>query len=679
MKKLFFILMATVVLCVFPAAGVQGAEAVRSGTLDVDGAAAEEQFLLSGGKVFVPLKGVTDRLNITMKWEAGTGDLILTYRDQTSIRVSTKGGRIYAQDTSYPAEFLVSQGRTYICIEDLPEIARRQVYWDSVNSALYVYMYANPVQGSSILDSLPYEGLSVNENTVCFSVYGLPEASWQMQGELMDLRLLDRTVQGNMEEIQTAAFYVQPGGVVSQLILTQRKLPNGDRMFFTRGYTPGSQQVVTVNTQPPGQVFGGKGYHFIDKGILKEYQFEEPFRAEQRLTINAGTSVDQWHIFSQQDLTLDSYLLKKAWNASFDYHKSNAWVTPEGTYRSTPPEYFNNRQLRNQNVNLQACVPMLLLDALNVQDCRLFEDFVHSAKFTLVKLQGRDGFWRSGINVAYLNRAYSLGPNFIDTRMSVDASLFLLRYGLMFGDQDAVNRGAHFKKFFTMMKGKQATYNLGGGVLYPDYYSESQKGKTLVSLNHALYEMNYLYTLYNDLGDNEARALADEMRLFINNSADRWVKPNGDLYYALSPQGQYYAEDYVNITYVDLFVANSILDYMEVRDAAVESLLKKKGDYLDAVADPQFESHLHVDTVLENFDTQSSRKGDFFFVYPLEVKMSDWGNPAYFACGTYHWIKGADSITYLGKTYDLDPMEKYVVVLNKWGLTLRSNGEIIPE
>ena len=674
MRKMIF-LMVTAALLLFPVQFAVAADVLQKGSLNVEGTASPEEFLLRDGRAYVPLKQVAGLLNITLKWDAGAGTMVFSYPDGSSIQADTAADRIYQQETSIPVDFLVSGGKTYIRVDHLKQVAGREVFWDKAQSVLYVYMYAYPLQGWSVLQSLPYEGLEAEENTVRFSVYGLPQASWSMEGQLQDLRVLGRSSQQGMEEIKFAAFYLQPGGALSQLRITQRKLPNGDRMFFTRAYCPAGQQVLTLDTVNDGRIYGSSIIHFTDKGVLNEYGFEEPFSASERLILNAGTSLDQWHILSRESLDLTNPIIKKAWDASLEYHGSNKWVTPEGTYRSTPVEYMSQRQLRNQNVNLQASAPVLLMEALAVQDNRLAEDLVHNAKFTLVRLMGEDSFWRAGVNVAYLNKAYSLGPNYIDTRMSVDASLFLVRYGQKFNDPDAIAKGKHFKEFFKLLKNKKSTYQLQGGVVYPDYYSESQKKKTLVSLNHVLHEMNYLYTLYNFLGDAEAKGLADEMLLFIRNSAHRWMAPNGDLYYALSPEGEYYAEDYVNITYVDLFVSRSILEYMEVKDSALDRLFAGKNDYLNKIAAPQFESHLEPDRVMENFDVQTSRKGNLFFTYPLEVKMSAAFPSAYFSCGTYHWIYGGESITYLGKVYQLDPAKKYCVVLNKWGLSLQSQGE----
>jgi hypothetical protein len=664
----------------FGAGEAQGAALPLAGKLNVDGAGVPETFLNDNGQIYVPIRPVAVQTGIALGWDDSAGALLFTYPDQSTQRGYVKSDRLVEQEYSSLADFLVSGGRTYINLNNLRSIVKRQVFWDQADNTLYLYRCANQAQGSSILQSLPYEGLDVVDNAVSFNLEGLPQASWQMEGELQDLRLVGTTTRGQVTEIQVAAFYTQTDGNLAQLLITQRKLPGGHRIVFTRAHSPRGQQVLQVITDQSSQVYGSKAYHYLDKGVLKEYQYEEPFINHQRLTINSGTSVDQWHLLSPVDLTLDNPISQRAWKASLEYHSSNDWVTPEGAYRSTPVEYSSNAQLRNKNVNLQASVPMLLMDSLNTHSHPLLEALVHNARFTLFEMLGEDNYWRSGVNVTYLNRSYNLGPNYIDTRMSVDASLFLLRYGFYFGDEEAVRQGAWFKNFFVSRKSQNQVYALGGGFMYPDYYSESQKSKTLVSLNHAVYEMNYLYTIYNELGDPEAKTLADEIRLFINNSKDKWVSPNGDLYYALSPQGNYYAEDYVNITYVDLYVAKGILEYMEVKDAAVEGLLAKKETYLDSIAAPQFESHLEVDEVTEKFDVQSSRKGDFFYPYPLQVQMAEGAKQAHFACGTYHWILGGKSVTYLGRTYDLDPTEKYFITLTKWGLNVTGNKPIpLPE
>jgi len=111
---------------------------------------------------------------------------------------------------------------------------------------------------------------------------------------------------------------------------------------------------------------------------------------------------------------------------------------------------------------------MLLIEALQHSDSRLIEDFIHNAKFSLFAMQGEDGFWRTELSAAYLNRAYKLGPNFIDTRFSVDASLFLVKYGLMFNDDEAVNKGKQFKNYFKMIDDQGLSYRYGEGRLYPD-------------------------------------------------------------------------------------------------------------------------------------------------------------------------------------------------------------------
>lgn len=88
----------------------------------------------------------------------------------------------------------------------------------------------------------------------------------------------------------------------------------------------------------------------------------------------------------------------------------------------------------------------------------MLEDIVHNAAYTLIQNQDKDGFWYSGISVSYLNKSYQLGPEFIDTRMSVDASLFLLRYGQMFDNEKAIKCGMNFKNYFYMLKDEGLSY-----------------------------------------------------------------------------------------------------------------------------------------------------------------------------------------------------------------------------
>lgn len=676
MRKIGFVLLLTTFLTfIFYHPLPAKAEGIlQEGFLDIDGDQTKQIYIIQkNNKVYIPLCTIANCLGINTEWDGKTNTITLTYPNQRQVKINLKSKKFYKEALWNSLGVIVYEGTTYVLKDDLESLIERKTGWDDQTNTFYVYMYVHPQQGYSVLKVLPYEGFQIKRNTIFFNVETLPQASWKLNGELRDFRLINHTKQSNIEEVQYAAFYKTDEGLNNQLLITQRKLPNGDQIIFIKGYAPKEDQVLEYKATPSDRIYGSAAYHYIDHGPLHTLLAEEPYRHHQRLTIKAGESLDQWYLFSRESLAVQDIYIKRAWEVSENYHKTNTWVTAEGTHRRTPVAYQDKKKYYNKNINninLQASVPMLLLETLQVKHHRLLEDVVHNAKFTLVKWLGRNRFWHAGLDAAYLNRAYGLGRNYIDTRMSVDASLFLIRYGLMFDDQEAIEKGKQFKQYFLMLKEKGLTYQLNGGYLYPDYFSERQKKKTLVSLNHALYEMNYLYTLYHWLGDAEAKQLADEMLRFIHHSANRWITANGDFYYALSPEGKYYGKDYVNITYMDLFVTQSILHYAGLEDPVIQQLFKQKGKYLDQIKSPLYESHLHMDKIFQTFDQKISTKGGLFFSYPLQVKMAAEYDSAYFAYGAYHWIKGAERITFKQQTIPLDPKKKYMVILTKEKLYL---------
>ncbi|MFX0560646.1 stalk domain-containing protein [Tepidibacillus infernus] len=635
---------------------------LQKGMIEVDGIRQDMDYLFNNHKVYLPLSAIAKKLEITSRWNSGTNTITLFYPDQRKVNIKVKSKQFYKEGLWRKLDIILLKGTTYISLNELSPLIERQVHWDEDTKTLFIYMYAYQQQGQSINNDLPYQGLDVIGNQIQFKSEDLPQASWSLNGDLTDFRLIGNTKQTNMEEFRFVAFY-QLNQTISQLVITQRKLPTGDQIFFIKIYSPKGDQQLKVNIEENEQVYGSRAYHYIDHDPLHTWLSEDEYQSQDTLNIKAGESLDQWYILSKEKLELEDPFVKRAWEISENYHKTNTWVTAEGTHRYTPIEYQDKEEYHNKNISLQASVPMLLIETLQIKPNRLLEDFVDNAKFTLIKMQREDGFWRAGVNAAYLNRAYGLGPNYIDTRMSVDASLFLIRYGLMYDDQEALEKGMQFKNYFKQLKEIGIVYQLNGGYLYPDYYSEQQRGKTLVSLNHALYEINYLYALYHWLQDEEAKQLADEMLTFIENSADHWVNEDGDLYYALSPAGKYYGEDYVNITYMDLFTTQGILRYSGKDDSMITKLFAQKGNYLDQIQSPEYESHLHLNHLFEKFDQSHGEKGDLFLSYPLEVKAANDAELAYTTFGAYHWMKGIESITFKGQKIPLDPKKKYMVVI----------------
>lgn len=643
---------------------VSAESTVKSVELKIDNNNISLSYIEQNGKIYFHLRTITNNLGISTKWSSKDKTIYQSYPDGREVKIKTNSKQIIKESLTSYLDMLLYQGSTYVEKDSLRQITERQNVWNHDEQSLILFHDLYQQQGTSIISQLPYQGFHVKNHTITFELEGLPKASWKMNGELKDFRLIHKKKQSNIEEYQYAGFY-KIGNSTSHLLFTERILPNGDYIIYVKGYSTDYRQQLWQEVLPSEKVYGSNAYIYLNKDQFNTLLSVKEFNNQGYINLRAGQSIDQWYIFSKESLEIKNSLAKRAWDLSKDYHNTNTWVTAKGTYRKTPTPYQNKVDKRNYNINLQASVPMLMLETLQIEQNRLFEDFIHNAKFTLISMQDADGFWRMGINAAYLNRAYDLGPDFIDTRMSVDASLFLLRYGLMYNDKEAIAKSKEFKNYFSMLKKKGLIYKDNKAVLYPDYYSERQRGKTLVSLNHALYEMNYLYTLYNWTDDIEAKGIADEMLAFIQSSSDQWLTNDGDLYYGLSPEGKYYGKDYVNVTYLDLFTAQSILRFMSMDDSKINILFEKKGEYLKTIKSPFYESNFQFDYLFNTFDQNISNKGELFMSYPLQVKRVEGLDTAYSAYGAYHFIKGIESISFKGRTIALNPTKKYIVVLTR--------------
>ena len=646
----------------------------QTAILNINGIQTELPYIEQNNKRYYSLKPIASKLGINVSWLSKENTIKLTYPDKSEAKILVESKQLLKEGLYTPIDFLINQNTTYIEETELRELIRRKYFWDSKENTLYLYLYAYPKQGDSLITEPLNQGLRINNNFIEFEQEGLVQASWRMNGELVDFRLISKSIDTKVKEYEYAAFYQTDANKLSQLILTQRILPNDDRLIFIRAYSSDNSQYISHNILQSDNIYASNGVLYNDLDKFHTVISKPKYTNIAKHTLKSDQSIDTWYLFSKESLTIEDPYVQRAWDVSKQYHQSNAWMTPEGTYRGTAAGYQEKINYPNNNISLQASAPLLLMETLEIADCRLLEDVVHSASYTLLKNQGEDGFWHSDVSVNYLNKAYQLGAGYIDTRMSVDASLFLLKFGLKYNDKLAIDKAKAFKEYFNLLKSKGLVYRNGEGVNYPDYYSNNLSIKTVASLNHALYEMNYLYTLYNLTSDEEARILADEILAYINNSSDSWITPKGDLYYAISPIDKYFGEDYINITYMDLFVAKSILNYMGIESQGIDKLYQKKGEYLEQDNTSDLESHLNFQDIYKKFDQGLAKKGDIFLSYPIiEITRAEGNDFAYFSYGTYYFFKGVESVSYNGEVKTFDPTKKYMIEVTKEGIEVTAN------
>lgn len=151
---------------------------------------------------------------------------------------------------------------------------------------------------------------------------------------------------------------------------------------------------------------------------------------------------------------------------------------------------------------------------------------------------------------------FSIDGGFYDTRWNSDLMLIYLHFDERFGGFTEViqNYGA----FYLANAQDNHFETQNGGWFVCDYSG----GTTLThcSLNHQLAEMEVLYRMADYLQQEELAQLADKMLLAIEDAGTAWIREDGDLHYAVYPNGAYGREDYPYLTYNDLFTMQKTLE-----------------------------------------------------------------------------------------------------------------------
>lgn len=656
----------------------------------VDGAPVEMPFIVQEGVSYVSLRALVEALHGYVMWneESKLIDLYTAYNQKMIIDIDRK--RILKESLWRNIPIILEEGHTYYPLRQIVNLMGKEVEWDGQGKKIYIFNQLRYDASKSISTKIAFHDLALEGNQVVFSFNGA-RLFMEIEGQAKDILLLEESEIDGIKEKKYGLFWEVKESRLAHVVLTVRELPDGNRMIYTEGYSPSTvqlkQYVQVQNKNELNRFYWGDIFFYQDRGDMRKLNKFEHVDNEMKVELLAGESFSWFFVQGQEDLTFQQKDQTDAWERSMYKHRSVWWMTPQGTNRGVPEPYLNEWEFGLYFYNLQATTPQLIMDMHKQNPHPLYKAVIDNAAFTLMKTQGEDGFWRTTPNVAYLNRAFGLGENFIDTRMSADASIFLLDYYHLTGNQEALAKAAAFGNYFTLHDNRRQIYHLGEGRIYPDYFAERQRSKPLVSLNHVMHEVNYLL-LMADATNNATYAYhANEMLEGVQASKQNWITEDGDLFYALNHNGEYYGEDYIYITYRDLLATKSFLLRHKLNYPSIDELFDQKHQFLKQRLWVHYEANLSFKRVFETFDRIKSEVGSLFLATPLEMKMED--NFAHYAIGAFHWVTGISELQGLGHTVSLDPAQKYfvadlkdnMVIMNSYPSDIRldENGAIVIE
>lgn len=177
----------------------------------------------------------------------------------------------------------------------------------------------------------------------------------------------------------------------------------------------------------------------------------------------------------------------------------------------------------------------------------------------------------------WLSKDYNIGYNFYDTRFNSDTMDSLLQIYKDYPDEYVLGQMNNYIKFYkNYYKTKQ--YKVGELIFVPDYMDITGKNKiNPTSLNHFISETQVLFQYYKLTGDKECLSIAREMLNSIKLTCDKWIRPNGDLWYKITPDGKFVSNDYPLVTYNDLVYFSMVLKEIDGNvPKEIQKLLQSK-------------------------------------------------------------------------------------------------------
>lgn len=295
--------------------------------------------------------------------------------------------------------------------------------------------------------------------------------------------------------------------------------------------------------------------------------------------------VDQWLLVSDELLfsshqVMDNWMLESATY----YKKRNKWFTANGPYNkmATTIEPMP-KSGRGYGRNLLLVKEDRTMAMYNETKERYFESLLYNSFANLDIFRGNKTYWETEVTSTYLKNLFGITAPFVDTRFNEQIALFLYNGGKAFGHDDYNLGLKNYADLLVSQKGKGNIIKVNASAFYiQDYFPSKQNVKTHTSMNHLLGGMNILLLAYKEMGDPVYLETAESLLAAIETDANKWIRPDGDIWYKVSPDHTFVGRDYVHLTLEDLIHSYEMWDEIDPSTTAVfEKLIRSKAGYMN--------------------------------------------------------------------------------------------------
>lgn len=397
----------------------------------------------------------------------------------------------------------------------------------------------------------------------------------------------------------------------ANITIRERKLNNGDRFVMTRldgtgeikgtVSIPGADDYYMVDwtkdmpvrehnkvtgvdpTKPPVGLFRyTKNHQFINE-LVMSHSFTSKVLTElygsgresrlhellaEKNTVSHTKKGVQFELASERDQMAEQWFLL-ADKPLFDetshlndwitfqkehYKEVNNWFTIDGPMKKLPwsVEPFTKD---GYGLYLGTMIEKEAVDRFFKDKDRYFYNLTvqSAANLWTYRTARNDVIWKTEFTSTWLKQKYDITAPYVDTRHNELIALYLHRIGKEFRVPELEAALTEYSDYLLNLISIDNVVPAENGYYPADYYSP-QQGKQFIhaSLNHSLGEANMFIHAFKETKEKKYLLAARDIRRAVESTGEKWIRPNGDLWYQINRDGTFDGGDYELLTLRDL-------------------------------------------------------------------------------------------------------------------------------
>ena len=330
-----------------------------------------------------------------------------------------------------------------------------------------------------------------------------------------------------------------------------------------------------------------------DYSILKEMQAELDFEKEDNIVLRKGEMLDKLIVIGNENLIDEEEL--EDYVRLINKGQTNSWLAFDGVYTKLPYsiEPFTKE---GYGRNLGALVEKAILSKYIETNNSFFEAIVLSSFHVLDEYipQYTSGVWLTEYTSSWLKNSYNTTAHYFDIRHNDTISIYVNNASKYLSYNTLSSWSSNYNDFLVYLSSLDSALNkYEEGNLLLDYYStHSNELKNHSSLNHQLAMINSLYNGYLNTYNKNYKKLADEYLKTITTIGKKWIRDDGDLWYEITPSGEFEGTDYKILTLEDLLNTQELYSKIYgTKNRKLDILINYKIKYLKSI-NYEFDSYL---------------------------------------------------------------------------------------